>query len=95
MIATENKKRIIIITIGIIVGFSLGIMVGSYFTMYWGVQLGMNFLELKGIELDIDADELAYGVYQYKNRISSCYSDMEGVWLNYTRTDEAIVNRPK
>lgn len=57
-----------------LVGFILGYSIGNQRGLSWCVDTGLHFLEVKGIDIDVNRNLLATGVFMYQNQISS--------WLN-------------
>jgi len=72
-----NKGIIIIIIISLLIGYSVGFTYGSITSLNWAANKAMHFLELKGIEIEFDSDEIAWGLYQFKNNINACYPDIK------------------
>ena len=71
----DKKSLIIIILIIVLVGFlsyTIGFAQGAIYMADWGVEKAVYFLELKGLELGVDENLIAYEVYRYKNNIGQC-----------------------
>jgi len=58
------------------VGYSFGVYHGIKLVVHWGVDI---------FDIDIDADDLATGIYQYQSRISGCLFLKENA-LGYNNT---------
>lgn len=66
----------IALLIGIITGFIFGFSIGAIKALDWAVKKAVYFMELKGVTLDIDTNEVAYGLWTYKERVDKCYPDL-------------------
>lgn len=64
-----HKKMLACAIIGMLFGVMIGFGIGSAVTINWGVGKAMYFLKLKGVELDIEEDEIIWGVNKYKRVI--------------------------
>lgn len=69
---SKNYYALILI-VGILMGYSIGFMVGTRRALDWTFNKAIYFLDLKGIEIDLDLDQLKYGAMQWKHRIDACY----------------------
>lgn len=69
---------VIILVVGLLIGFGVGFGMGAEKAVGWCVEYGIHFLDLKGIELDINEALLVEGIMNYNNQI--------GGWLNCTST---------
>jgi|GEM_PF-4501403 len=66
------NKLIVVAVICVLIGFGTGYIMGGISSMNWCVKTGMYFLDLKGIEIDIDEEMLGTLTYQYKENIGGC-----------------------
>jgi len=71
----KNKTVWGCIIISLIIGILIGYNIGFTATLNWGVNKAIHFLSLKGIEIDIEKEELIYAISQYRNHINVCYPD--------------------
>ena len=69
-----DKKLFVFSVCFLIVGFILGMNFGIYQALDWAVDKALVFAELNEVEIGMDSDMIAYGLWQYKNRIDVCYS---------------------
>lgn len=72
-----NKKIIALVIIVFMVGSVVGYSIGFTSGLNWSVGKAIYFLELKGIELDINKEEIVYGIQMYKNHFNACYPDLQ------------------
>ena len=81
-----KKKTIyvIIILTSFIIGFLSGFSAGVYQTLSWTFDRAVYFLELKGVEIDIDKQMVIEGVQRYKNNIGGCWDIEHAPLFNYT-----------
>jgi len=72
--------------IGLLVGYGIGF--GS--AINWGINKAAYMLEIRGfnmttLTLDVDLDQIIYGIMQYKENINTCYPDRQNAFtLNNT-----------
>ena len=57
----------------LVIGLTIGFMIGGAITLNWVVRVGLSFLELKGIEIDVNRGELTRAIDMYKNNIRNCW----------------------
>ena len=60
---------IAIIIIGVLLGFIVGYGIGYTTGLNWCVNKGLEFIELKGIDIEINEALLKEGIIRYKNKI--------------------------
>ena len=61
---------------GGVIGFAAGYAVGGITMLNWGIDKAIYFLNLKGVELEIDSDEISSGIRQYMGAFNTCYPGM-------------------
>lgn len=76
MTKVDTAKVFVGILIGILLGYSVGYAHGAVKMLDWSVSVGLNLLELNGIEPSIDSDMLTRGLLQYQNRIDVLYPEL-------------------
>ena len=77
----QNKWVVVFIILIFIIGSMLGIVIGWVQALNWGINKAVYFLELKGIEIDIDSVEIAQAINSYKSQIDSAYPQIENASL--------------
>ena len=70
-----NKGVIAIAIICLLIGFCVGLSVGTYQALNWGVSQAIKFSSMKGIDIDIDKYEIVGMLLKYKTYIE----DVKGV----------------
>lgn len=72
-----NKDVMVGIIAGLIIGGLFGAAIGSYLaaeaSLTWCVDRAIHFLELKGIELEIDEEEIVWAIKKYRDYIDKNY----------------------
>jgi len=71
----ENRFILATMIIMLLVGGIVGYAVGSAVTLNWAVDKGLHFLSLKGIEVDVDKEELTHALNTYHNAIGEAYDE--------------------
>ena len=67
------KKKIIVMAVLLfIAGMAVGYNLGFISALRFAVELGVHFLEAKGINLDINENMVAMALYQWKGQIGGC-----------------------
>jgi len=73
-----NRETIMIVcAILFIVGLAVGLAIGGYLMLEWGISKAVYFLRLQGYELQIDEGELSAAINQYQKHIDSKYPTLE------------------
>lgn len=75
-------KLIFIILIFFIIGFGLGFSYGIKKGVNWTIDIGINFLKAKGIEIDVNENMLKQAIFNYKEQIGTCFNKNAFVWNN-------------
>ena len=71
------------VIIGLFIGFGFGYSMGWINALDWGLKRAVYFLNLKGIEIDVNTNLLANGIYRYQNNIGGCWNFDNGA-INLT-----------
>ena len=66
----ERDKKIIAMILVLLLGLSFGYAWGFGKGIAWSIKMGLNFVN---IDLDIDEEVLAQGIFNYKNNIAACF----------------------
>ena len=78
------KKIFLIVIACILLGIVVGIEYSKFSTLSWCVNQGFKFLEVKGVELNIDKGLLISGILRYKNNINKFLEDKNASLLSNT-----------
>ena len=65
----EKSKIVISFIIAALLGFSVGWVIGSLVILNWGTDTALRILNMNGTIINIDAGDLAQGVWRYKSHI--------------------------
>jgi len=65
----KSREWVLLIVIMGLVGFGMGYSIGYMSALNWSVDKAIWLLEIKGIEVDINAGLIAEGLWRYKDRI--------------------------
>lgn len=75
----EKVKRwggfIVIFMFGLALGYGVGFSAGAFKSLDWAAGKALYFLELKGIKIDMNSEEIAHAFQQYQMQIDSCYNE--------------------
>ena len=71
------KRLIVFLIILVVISGAVGYTAGFTSGVNWSVNIGLHFLDLKGVQLEINEAELKQGIFQYKNNIGQCYNPLE------------------
>jgi len=70
----EDKFKLVsLLIIGLLLGFIIGWTTGWTQALNWGVDKAVYFLDLKGIELDMNSAMIVAQIDRYRTHIDSCY----------------------
>lgn len=76
MLKTNKKLLIAVIIVSLLLGGTAGYITGYSYGfgsgVSWSVDVGLKFLQTKGIDIDVDKNMLKNGIMQYKNNIGGC-----------------------
>jgi len=72
-----SPKTAIFLTICLALGFVAGLLVGTSFAWKACVDIGLNFLNVNGVELNINEDLLIKAVNHYKSSLGGWLFDEE------------------
>jgi len=68
------RKIILISVVFLLLGFAIGVQYQQFNTLNWCVDKGIQLMELKGIEVDIDSGFITLGLMQYQDRVDRFFS---------------------
>ena len=68
-----NKWTIGLIIISLLVGGVVGAVIGAKAALTWCVNKAVYFLDLKGIDIEMNVEEIANAIQMYKYQIDLCY----------------------
>lgn len=83
IIDSFSKKRIALMLIALMFGFSVGMMIGTLTTLGWVANKAIYFLDL-----DLDEKALANAFLRYKSQIDSDYPSLTEDALNDSNQGE-------
>ena len=73
----RNKWRyVLVFIIACLLGYSIGYCKGAYDLLEWSIEKALYFLELKGVQVDINSEEIIRGLTQYKEMIGYGYKEL-------------------
>lgn len=72
----SQREWVLICILASVIAFGVGYSTGWITALNWSVGKALWLLEMKGITVELDAHEIATGLWQYKNNVGYVIGEM-------------------